>query len=112
MGEKQEHYKLQLKKLSLYIILLALLKEVQMKGTLYYKKQIITENLSPKTVIHACTSKDTSTHVMDGKIKYDFSNRSKSVGKYLNNCVTCQSHNYYKSFIFINFQKIILIAIL
>ena len=70
------------------------------------------ENLSPTTVIYACTSKDTSTHVMDGKIKYDFSNRSKSEGKYLNNCVTCQSHNYYKSLIFINFQKIILIAIL
>ena len=62
MREKQEHYKLQLKKLSLYIILLALLKELQMKGMLYHKK-----NLSPKTVIHPCTSKDTSTHVTDVK---------------------------------------------
>ena len=70
------------------------------------------ENLSPKTVIHACTSKDTSTHVTDGKINYDFSNRSKSAGHYLNNCVTCWSHNYYKSLICIYFQKIILIAIL
>ena len=33
------------------------------------------ENLSSKTVIDACTSKDTSTHVTDGKINYDFSNK-------------------------------------
>ena len=70
------------------------------------------ENLSPKTVIHPCMSKDTSSHVMDGKTKYDFSNTSKSGSKYLNNCVTCWSHNYYKSSIFIIFQKIILTAIL
>ena len=79
------------KKLGLYIILLVLLKEVQMKGMLYYKKKIYHQKL-----IHACTSKDTSTHVMDDKIKYDFSNRSKSGGKNLNNYVTCWSHNYYK----------------
>ena len=30
-------------------------------------------------------SKDTSTHVTDGKINYDFSNRSKSAGSYFNN---------------------------
>ena len=54
------------------------------------------ENLSPKSVIHPCTSKDTSSHVMDGKTKYGFSNTSKSGSKYLNNCMTCQSHNYYK----------------
>ena len=54
------------------------------------------ENLSPKSVIHPCTSKDTSSHVRDGKTKYDFSNISKSGSNYLNNCVTCQSHNYYK----------------
>ena len=43
------------------------------------------ENLSTKSVIHACTSKDTSTHVMDGKVNYDFSSRCKSAGNYLNN---------------------------
>ena len=62
--------------------------------------------------IYPCTSKGTSSHITDGKIKYDFSNTSKSGSKYLNNCVTCWSHNYYKSFIFIICQKIILIAIL
>ena len=54
------------------------------------------ENLSPKSVIHPCTSKDTSSHVRDGKTKYDFRNTSKSGSNYLNNCVTCWSHNYYK----------------
>ena len=57
MREKQEHYKLQLKKLSLYIKLLALLKEVQMKGTLYYKKKIYHQKLlfmhvCPKIQVH------------------------------------------------------------
>ena len=43
------------------------------------------ENLSPKCVIHPCTSKDTSSHVRDGKTNYDFRNTSKSGSTYLNN---------------------------
>ena len=43
------------------------------------------EKVSPKTVIHPCTSKDTTSHVTDGKIKYDFSNTNKSGSNYLNN---------------------------
>ena len=43
------------------------------------------ENLSPKSVIHPCTSKDTSSHVRDGKTRYDFRNTSKSGNNYLNN---------------------------
>ena len=54
------------------------------------------QNLSTKSVIHPCTYKDTSSHVMDSKTKYDFRNTSKSGSNYLNNCTTCQSHNYYK----------------